>query len=81
MGWPGIVVIGDLTFEIQGSDDVSGIESVTITINDQLMETSQTPSFEWTWDYGGGLKNTVTVTATDHTGKTTSQEFLIWKLF
>jgi len=81
LGWPGILSIGDLTIEIDGSDDITGINFIEFYINDKLISTDHTPPYEWKWNQAGTLRNMITIRVYDKTGKYNQEDVQIWKLF
>ncbi len=79
--WVGILSIGDLSIEIEGYDDSSGIDYVDFYLNDELTYTDTTYPYAWEWTKSGFFKNTVTITMVDNTEKSSQQTILIWKFF
>lgn len=79
--WMGIFSIGDLTIELDGYDDSSGINYVEFYLNDELTYTDTTYPYEWAWTKRGFFRNIVTITMYDNTDKSSQQSILIWKLF
>jgi PKD repeat protein len=77
--WPGILAIGDLSFEISGSDDLSGIDQVNFLINDDLHATDKNYPYIWTWTEKTRIKNTVTIQIIDHSGNIQQRSLTIWR--
>lgn len=79
--WIGILSVGDLTIEIEGYDDSSGIHYIEFYLNDDLEFTDYDYPYEWEWTEATLGRQTVKIVAYDNTGKSSEQEINVWKLF
>lgn len=82
---PFILVIGDITVEIQISDlGGSGLDKIEFYIDDILIENFSNPisyTFKWTWDTIAFLKHKLTIKIYDHAGNFDIKNINIIKFF
>ena len=74
------LIIGDIKITADATDFESGIKNVTFSINGEVKEEVIIPPYEWLWDTGTFGKNTITVTAYDHTGNHAKEEITVFKI-
>jgi len=78
------IIIGDITIEVNATDEDSGIEKVEITVKGLIFEKTETLStepYQWDWNTSAFGRYTITAKAYDAEGKTSKDSIIIRKFF
>ena len=71
------IIIGQITVEVDTSDETSGIDKVEFYIDDELKNADDEGPYEWTWGHAF-WQHALKVIAYDNAGNTASDEQTVW---
>jgi outer membrane protein assembly factor BamB len=79
--FPRPLIIGPITIEATATQIPFGIDHVTFSINNRVRYTDNEAPYTWTWSTPSLFRHTITVTAYDKSGKSTSVSIVVSKFF
>jgi len=78
--FPTPLIFGDIDVMVNAVDE-SGIDHVNFYVDDQLMETDLSASYNWTWTQNAFFRHTIKVVAVDNFENEAEDEITVWKFF
>lgn len=78
--FPTTLIIGSIDVTVAASDEVSGVVSVTFSLNGVVTYNATVPPYVWVWDKRVFGRYTIAVEAVDGAGNKASDEIVVWKL-
>ncbi|HEC75746.1 MAG TPA: hypothetical protein ENI33_00605 [Thermoplasmatales archaeon] len=68
------IIIGDITVNVNATDNENGIEKIEFYVDDELKEIIREEPYEWLWDEKIAWKHKIKVVAYDKAGNTADDE-------
>ena len=81
LSFPRPVILGQITIEVNATQEPFGIDRVEFSIDGTLKATDTTAPYTWTWDTPAFFKHTITVVAYDKSGHSTDKSITVKKFF
>jgi len=79
--FPGILIFGPITIEVNASQEQFGINRVEFYIDNNLKATDTTPPYSYTWRMPAFFKHYMTAKALDNSGNFSRAGYFVWKFF
>ncbi len=78
---PKTIIVGDITIEVGALDLESGMNHVSIFVDDNLKVNDTTEPYKWKWTEFSFSKHTIRAVAVDNVGCKAEDQVIVWKFF